>query len=92
MINKEWNDLLAFCATSAIGLMDEPQIYGPLRLLECMERLIGLGRECGRIGEGELMELESYIEENKLVCMYDEDEFRKVLSETAKRLMDATGL
>ena len=89
-MQQEWNELLAFCITSAIGLMDEPPIYGPLRLIDCMERLICLGRENGLIKDTALFDLEQYIEDNKLTCMYDEEEFRNILQEIAFRLIRAT--
>ena len=88
-MRKKWYELLAFCSTSAIGLMDEPPIYGPLRLIDCMAQLIRLGRESGVVDNAAISELEQYIEENKLICMYDEEQFRKVLQEIAFRLMDA---
>lgn len=88
---KQWTDLLAFCITSAIGLLEEPPIYGPLRLIDCMARLIRLGRETGQLQDPALAELEQYIEANKLTCMYDTKEFRQHLQEIAFRLLDATG-
>lgn len=88
-MQTQWNELLAFCITSAIGLQDEPPIYGPLRLIDCMERVIRLGRYSGQLTNPAIFELEQYIEENKLTCMYDENEFRAVLQEIAFRLIDA---
>jgi len=39
--------LVCFMAVSARGLMDEPQIYGPMRLMEATQRLIALAEDCG---------------------------------------------
>ena len=88
---EDWNELLAFCITSAIGCMDEPAVYGPLRLIDCMARVIRLGESLGLIQDADLSDLETYIEENKLVCMYDEDAFRGVLQEIAFRLIEISG-
>lgn len=88
-MQKMWYDLLAFCSTSAIGLMDEPPIYGPLRLIDCMAQIIRLGKESGFINNDAICNLERYIEENKLTCMYDESRFRDVLQEIALRLIAA---
>lgn len=87
-MRDEYNELLAFCVTSAIGCMDEPPIYGSLRLIDCMARVIRLGRKAG-ITDGEAFEeLEKYIENNKLSCMYNEEAFRQVLREAVFRLIE----
>jgi len=39
--------LMCFLAVSARGLVDEPKVYGPLRLMEATQKLIGLAEECG---------------------------------------------
>lgn len=90
-MREDWNELLAFCITSAIGCMDEPAVYGPLRLIDCMARVIRLGESLGLIQDADLSDLETYIEENKLVCMYDEEAFRGVLQEIAFRLIEISG-
>ena len=79
-MQTQWNELLAFCITSAIGLQEEPPIYGPLRL----------GRQAGQFCDPAFSELEAYIEENKLTCMYDQAAFGNILQEIAFRLIDAT--
>lgn len=90
-MREDWNELLAFCITSAVGCMDEPPVYGPLRLIDCMARVIRLGRNLGLIRDTGFSDLEDYIEENKLICMYDEDAFRDVLQEIAFRLIAISG-
>ena len=81
-MQAQWNELLAFCITSAIGLQEEPPIYGPLRLIDCMQ--------AGQFCDPAFSELEAYIEENKLTCMYDQAAFGNILQEIAFRLIDAT--
>lgn len=39
--------LICFLAVSARGLMDEPKIYGPMRLMEATQCLIALAEDCG---------------------------------------------
>lgn len=40
-------NLICFLIVSARGLMDEPRIYGPMRLMEATQRLIKLAEHCG---------------------------------------------
>ena len=39
--------LICFLAVSARGLVDEPKIYGPLRLMEATQKLSDLAKKCG---------------------------------------------
>lgn len=87
-----WNEILAFCIASAIGCMDEPPVYGPLRLIDVLERLIRYGAAQDFGAGGALLPLADYIQEHKLECMHDEPGFRKSLLEIAQRLMDTMGL
>ena len=75
-------ELLSFCISAAMGCLDEPAIYGPLRLTEVMIRVMENGTDPGRFRE-----LADYIRENKNSCMYDEGRFREVLQEIAFRLI-----
>lgn len=80
---------LAFCIASAIGCIDEPSIYGSLRLLEVMYRLLDLSAKDETGTKKEAIEkLSSYIVENKGVCMEDETKFREVLNKCAFCFMD----
>ena len=80
-------DLLSYIATSARGCIDEPKLYGPLRLIETMEKLIKL------LGDEESKEvykdIESQIHENKYSVMNDEEEFVELLDEIVKKLVNA---
>lgn len=40
-------DLLCFMAVSARGLLDEPKIYGPMRLMEASQHLTELAEASG---------------------------------------------
>lgn len=52
--------------------------------------MICLGRQAGQFCDPAFSELEAYIEENKLTCMYDQAAFGNILQEIAFRLIDAT--
>lgn len=77
--------LLAFLITSARGCVDEPVLYGPLRLVDAASRLIDIMREEGGVSE-ELLELQEVIEEKKDLVMYNEEEFVKFLDELSGKL------
>ncbi len=77
--------LLAFLITSARGCVDEPKLYGPLRLLDAASRLIDIMEDEGRSSE-EISRLKELIDENIDVLMYDEEEFIRLLDELTKEL------
>ncbi len=82
--NKHFQ-LLSFLLTSARGCVDEPQIYGPLRLLDAASRVIELMEEEKKITP-ELLTLKEKINRCIDVLMYDEDEFVKMLDDISKDL------
>ena len=57
--------LTCFLAVSARGLMDEPKIYGPMRLMEATHKLIDQAEDCG-IHHELLAEVAKRIEEYPL--------------------------
>ena len=77
--------LLAFLITSARGCVDEPVLYGPLRLVDAAARLIEIMKKEGK-ATPEIVELQKLIEEKKDLVMYDEEEFIKFLDELSKEL------
>lgn len=78
-------ELLSFLITSARGLLEEPTIYGPLRLVEAARKLLDIIDERG-LGSQELDELKQYIDENINTVLYGEEEFKRFLEELVKRL------
>jgi len=73
--------LICFLAVGARGLVDEPKIYGPMRLMEATQRLIELAEDCG-IHHELLAEVAQRIE----VCPLDalpegEEEFIKFMDD-----------
>ena len=82
--NKHFQ-LLSFLLTSARGCVDEPQIYGPLRLLDASYRVLEIMEEEKKITP-QLLALKEKIEQCINVLMYDEDEFIKMLDEISRDL------
>ncbi len=78
-------ELLSFLITSARGLLEEPVIYGPLRLVEAARKLLDIMEEKG-ISTSELIELKQYIDENINTVLIGEEEFKAFLNELVKRL------
>lgn len=67
--------LVCYMITSARGLVDEPKIYGPSRLLEAARRLIDLAADCG-IRHDPLLKVAREIEEHRLeILRKDKEEF-----------------
>lgn len=87
-MKEEFVEILSFCTSSAIGCVNEPPIYGPLRLLEVMEKIIDLGIKNELTTHTEMDALVGYIAENKTLCMVDEEKFVKSLREIAYILVD----
>ncbi len=87
MIN-EWNAIMAFIISSAVGCVNEPPLYGPLRLLETMERLIGFASGHGVEQDERLLLVKERIAENKHLCMHSEADFARLLEELSMAVTD----
>lgn len=78
-------DLFCYMSSSASGLVDEPKLYGPLRLLETMERIIDVLEENDMSNEF-YSELKKEIKENKYTVMQDEEKFIESLDKIVEML------
>ena len=78
---SELMDLMGYMITSARGLLDEPQIYGPFRLVEGVSRLCGLMEKEEGADSAFLSQLKAKIDEGKFSVMSDVDAFTKMLDE-----------
>jgi len=76
---KEIIKLFAYMVTSARGCVDEPKIYGPLRLVDSISKLYGILEKNNLIGNEEVSKIIEKIEEKKYSCMTDEKEFVTML-------------
>lgn len=86
--------LFCYIITSARGCVEEPKLYGPLRLLDSMERIITLLDNEG-LANDFLRKERAKIEENKYLLMQDEKGFTKFLNELVidftKKLKEGAG-
>ncbi len=86
LIQDEHFKLLTFLITSARGCVDEPHLYGPLRLVDAASKLIKIMKQEGKTVD-ELDRILAMIEEKKHLVMYDEKEFIKFLDELVAELV-----
>ena len=80
-MREEWHSILAFMIASAMGCVNEPPMYGPLRHIESMEKLIGFASDNGLEQDERLLDVMHRIQEDKSLCMYDEEAFSALLQE-----------
>ena len=80
-------ELLSFLITSARGVIDEPQIYAPLRLLDAAVKLVELMEKESR-ATPELIELKKAILEKEQLVLSSEEEFIKALDELVLKLAE----
>lgn len=78
-------ELLAYLASSARGLLDEPREYGPLRCLDAMRRFIDFALETGLIKDPEIVEyfkgLREKLSRGIVTLMYSAEEFKRFVIE-----------
>lgn len=68
--------LALFLLTSARGCVDEPLMYGPLRLLDAISRLVNLSKYGECIEEDPfLLKAKEKIDQNKYMVMSSEEKF-----------------
>lgn len=78
--------LLAFLLTSARGCIDEPPIYGPLRLIDAADKLISMLMEKYRGESKEFQEIRKKIEKARNLVLTNEEEFTRTLDELVRSL------
>lgn len=79
MDNKSLDEILCFLIISARGCLDEPQIYGPLRLLDAYCRIVET-MASNNLNEF-WKELKDKVESFKYLAMADEDGFKAHLDQ-----------
>ncbi len=74
-------ELVGYMLTSARGLIDEPQLYGPFRLIDGVSRICDfLAHE--ETGYGDFFDkLKKRIDKGKFVVISDEEAFVKLLDD-----------
>jgi len=73
-------ELIGYMLTSARGLVDEPPLYGPFRLLDGVSRLCAL-LEKEKVLVPFSTQLRDMIDERKFSVMTDEEEFVALMDE-----------
>jgi hypothetical protein len=73
--------LATYLLTSARGCVDEPKLYGPLRLIEAISRLVALTVSTGSAKDEFLIRAKERIDANKHLVMESEEEFTKFLDD-----------
>ncbi len=84
-LSEELFELLSFMISSAQGLFEEPQSYGPLRLLEAAKRLVEIMEKHGLAGEAE-RRIRSLIEENIHLVLSSEEDFKAFVDKLVEEL------
>jgi len=74
-------DLATYLVASARDCVDEPLIYGPLRMLEGVNRIIMMGKGDPRYRDDFLSKMRSRVTTDILKVMSDRDEFKKALDD-----------
>ena len=73
-------NLATYLLTSARGCIEEPLLYGPLRLIESLSRLVILPEFATCIEKDDfLLAAKRKIDDNKYIVMQSEEEFTKFL-------------
>ena len=85
---SESMELLVYLVTSAAGLRGEPEIYGPLRLIEASKRLALMLADQDAEHEGSLRELAELIDARQNDCMTDEESFYRMLDAASAKLVE----
>jgi hypothetical protein len=78
--------LLSFLVSSARGCVDEPALYGSLRLIDTAARLIDIMQEEGLVND-DLIRLRELIKEKMDLVMYDEASFVEFLDYVSQELV-----
>jgi hypothetical protein len=85
-LEEEFFELICYMVTSARNLVSETRLYGPLRLVESVSRMVdviqGLGLESPR-----LQVIQRQIEEGKHTVMESEEEFTAFLENLVMALV-----
>lgn len=81
VLRGEWLALFCFMTSSARGLIGEPVLYGPFRIVDSLEKILELLENQSLLSDEFLKTEREKIEEKKLVVVTDEDEFIAFLDE-----------
>jgi hypothetical protein len=80
-LQKGLFELIGYMLTSARGLVNEPPLYGPFRLVDGVSRLCSLLETEGGEYRAFYLQLKEKIDEKKFLVMTDEDAFIRMIDE-----------
>jgi hypothetical protein len=78
---RELMELMGFMITSARGLLDEPQMYGPFRLIDGASKLCAIMENRVEVDNELLARIKDKIDEGKFNVMTDLNSFTSMLDE-----------
>lgn len=76
--------LATYLLTSARGCVDEPKLYGPLRLVEAISRFVALTESADFAKDEFLIQAKEKIDAHKHLVLESEEEFTKFLDDLLK--------
>jgi hypothetical protein len=82
-------DFVGYVLTSTRGLYKEPQSYGPMRMIDTLEKAISLMKEQG-LEDNSLDNVMAVIRENRWRATSDPEAFANALDEAIHRLVIVT--
>jgi len=86
---EEAYELIAFLASSANGLLMEPRLYGPLRCLDAISRLIEFLEKTRCVELDDFLKaLKEEVDKGKLLVLVDEEKFKKFIIDLNMKLAD----
>ena len=74
-VDKEMLEFMGYLVTSARGLVDEPALYGPFRLLEGVSKLCTILEEAGIGDRAFITSLQKKVDGGKFSVMTDRNAF-----------------
>ncbi|OAA87954.1 MULTISPECIES: DUF6092 family protein [Clostridium] len=86
-MNEKLIELLAYIVSSAVGCLNEPKIYGSLRLIDTTQKIIELFNELNLVEDENLNKIANIINEEKSLCMSDDAAFEKMLNSVSDKLV-----
>lgn len=89
LLQEHLLDYVAYTLTSAKGLYREPHSYGPMRMIDSMERALHLLKEAG-IQDDALEEGLAAVRNARWKAMTEPEEFGKAMDESILNLVDIT--
>lgn len=89
-MEREWLDILAYCASAALLVQKEPPLYASLRLLEVLEKLLRFGEGNQLTENRALLAVADRIVQEKDHCMDDPEAFHRLIEDTAVAVMQGS--